>query len=276
MESRPGGRGGGSGGSSGCLRTADAPGRSSVKSSLGSEAERLAHELADHLATHTRGPIAATQDGRACRRLELRAGARPARREPGSARPNVSTTYSSSTRPVTPACARPGGYRGAGCSMTSTGSSTESAVHGSLAPMGTEPPNSDPGSPGARSRQTAPRRSATPGETLGSTSGLGSGAWKTGSQDGVGAAPLRMRSLAAGSGRAWGATNTRPGIGCGGIVRGEACRVNAMAPATATPWKLTDNRNRSGTGPSPGARRDQGVKHWEGSGGGPLQSVSLR
>jgi hypothetical protein len=66
----------------------------------------------------------------------------------------------------------------------------------------------------------------------------------------VGAASLRTRSLAAGSDgwRAWGVTNTNAGIGCGEVVRGEACRVKAMAPATATPWKLTDNRNRCALG----------------------------
>jgi hypothetical protein len=70
------------------------------------------------------------------------------RTEPASARPVVSTTYASSTRPEIPAWARAEGYRGMGCSMTSTGASTAAAVSGSVIAW-VAAPRADAGAPGA-------------------------------------------------------------------------------------------------------------------------------
>jgi hypothetical protein len=217
-------------------------------SSLCSEAEYLAHELADRVAMPTRGSIAATQDRRACRRLELRtrAGEGVQRTMLGPAQRVHHILELDVPRD---AGLRERGWIAQGRLLDDFhGVIHEFAVHGSPAPEGAVPLTSEPGSAGldpAR-KEAASNRSATPGRVVGSTSRLRSGTWRKGPKAGVGAAWLRTRLLAAGSDfwRAWGATNTSAGAGSGEVVAGEACRVKAMAPPTAAPWRLTDSRNR--------------------------------
>jgi hypothetical protein len=95
----------------------------------------------------------------------------------GSARPSVSTTYSSTTRPAMPARSRTIGYRGEGCSTTWTGSSRDSAVHSSTPPGGAVPLPDDPEIVGFDpGRSEAPScRSSTVGAVAGSANGLTSG-----------------------------------------------------------------------------------------------------